>query len=58
MPKLDGKDLGLLPTQGVGSYASPPWLIAMKRVQRAGSKIMAADELLKGFALPAGTMFA
>ncbi len=36
MPKLDGKDLGLLPTQGVGSYASPPWLIAMKRVQRAG----------------------
>ena len=32
--------------------------IKLKRVQRAGSKIMAADELLKGFALPAGTMFA
>ena len=36
MPVLDGKDLGLLPTQGVGSYASPPWLIAMKRALRAG----------------------
>jgi 5-methyltetrahydropteroyltriglutamate--homocysteine methyltransferase len=36
MPELDGKDLGPLPTQGVGSYASPPWLIAMKRALRAG----------------------
>lgn len=36
MPRLDGRYLGLLPTQGVGSYASPPWLIAMKRAQRAG----------------------
>ena len=29
--------------------------LRLKRVQRAGSKVMAADELLKGFALPIGT---
>jgi methionyl-tRNA formyltransferase len=29
--------------------------LRLKRVQRAGSKVMAADELLKGFALPVGT---
>jgi methionyl-tRNA formyltransferase len=29
--------------------------LRLKRVQRAGSRIMAADELLKGYALPAGT---
>lgn len=29
--------------------------LRLKRVQRAGSRVMAADELLKGFALPAGT---
>jgi methionyl-tRNA formyltransferase len=29
--------------------------LKLKRVQRAGSKVMAADELLKGFALPPGT---
>jgi 5-methyltetrahydropteroyltriglutamate--homocysteine methyltransferase len=33
---LDGKDLGLLPTMGVGSYASPSWLLAARRVLRAG----------------------
>lgn len=36
MPVLNGKDLGLLPTQGVGSYASPAWLIATKRALRKG----------------------
>jgi 5-methyltetrahydropteroyltriglutamate--homocysteine methyltransferase len=36
MPVLDGKELGLLPTQGVGSYASPSWLIAARRALRAG----------------------
>jgi methionyl-tRNA formyltransferase len=30
--------------------------LKLKRVQRAGSKVMAADELLKGFPLPAGTV--
>jgi methionyl-tRNA formyltransferase len=30
--------------------------LRLKRVQRAGSKVMAADELLKGFALPTGTI--
>jgi methionyl-tRNA formyltransferase len=30
--------------------------LRLKRVQRAGSKVMAADELLKGFALPPGTV--
>ena len=29
--------------------------LRLLRVQRAGSKSMAADELLKGFALPKGT---
>jgi 5-methyltetrahydropteroyltriglutamate--homocysteine methyltransferase len=29
-------DLGLLPTMGVGSYASPAWLTATRRVFRAG----------------------
>ncbi len=29
--------------------------LKLKRVQRAGSKVMAADELLKGFSLPPGT---
>ncbi|NOT53280.1 MAG: cobalamin-independent methionine synthase II family protein [Deltaproteobacteria bacterium] len=29
-------DLGLLPTMGVGSYASPSWLLAARRVVRAG----------------------
>ena len=29
--------------------------LRLKRVQRAGSKVMAADEFLKGFALPVGT---
>ena len=29
--------------------------LTLKRVQRAGSKVMTADELLKGFALPPGT---
>lgn len=29
--------------------------LRLKRVQRAGSRVMAADELLKGFSLPAGT---
>jgi methionyl-tRNA formyltransferase len=29
--------------------------LRLKRVQRAGGKAMAADELLKGFALPRGT---
>ena len=29
--------------------------LRLKRVQRAGSKVMAADELLKGFALSPGT---
>lgn len=36
MPTLHGKDLGLLPTMGVGSYASPSWLLAARRVLRAG----------------------
>ncbi len=31
--------------------------LRLLKVQRAGSKIMAADELLKGFALPTGTRF-
>jgi len=36
MPVLNGVDLGLLPTMGVGSYASPSWLTAARRVLRAG----------------------
>src|SRR5712691_2902918 len=36
MPVLNGVDLGLLPTMGVGSYASPAWLTATRRVLRAG----------------------
>jgi 5-methyltetrahydropteroyltriglutamate--homocysteine methyltransferase len=36
MPHLNGTDLGLLPTMGVGSYASPSWLLAARRVLRAG----------------------
>lgn len=36
MPVLNGMDLGLLPTMGVGSYASPAWLTATRRVFRAG----------------------
>lgn len=36
MPILNGIDLGLLPTMGVGSYASPAWLTATRRVLRAG----------------------
>jgi methionyl-tRNA formyltransferase len=31
--------------------------LRLLKVQRAGSKVMAADELLKGFALPKGTRF-
>ena len=31
--------------------------LRLLKVQRAGSKVMAADELLKGFALPAGARF-
>jgi 5-methyltetrahydropteroyltriglutamate--homocysteine methyltransferase len=37
MPVLDGIDLGLLPTMGVGSYASPGWLTATRRAVRAGN---------------------
>ncbi|HXG18188.1 MAG TPA: methionine synthase [Methylomirabilota bacterium] len=36
MASVSGKDLGLLPTMGVGSYASPSWLLAARRVLRAG----------------------
>lgn len=36
MPTLNGVDLGLLPTMGVGSYASPAWVFAMRRALRAG----------------------
>jgi 5-methyltetrahydropteroyltriglutamate--homocysteine methyltransferase len=36
MPVLNGVDLGLLPTLGTGSYASPSWLTAARRVLRAG----------------------
>jgi len=36
MPVLNGSDLGLFPTMGVGSYASPSWLLAARRVVRAG----------------------
>ena len=36
MPVLNGIDLGLFPTMGVGSYASPSWLLAARRVVRAG----------------------
>jgi len=36
MPSVNGKDLGLLPTMGVGSYASPSWLLAARRVLRTG----------------------
>ena len=37
MPLLNGTELGLLPTMGVGSYASPGWLTAMRRALRAGT---------------------
>ena len=37
MPVLNGIDLGLLPTMGVGSYASPGWLTATRRALRAGN---------------------
>jgi len=36
MPVFNGIDLGLFPTMGVGSYASPSWLLAARRVVRAG----------------------
>jgi methionyl-tRNA formyltransferase len=37
------------------TVASGEGALRLKRVQRAGSRVMAADELLKGFAVPAGT---
>ena len=37
MPLLNGTKLDLLPTMGVGSYASPGWLTAMRRALRAGT---------------------
>ena len=37
MPLLNGTELDLLPTMGVGSYASPGWLTAMRRALRAGT---------------------
>lgn len=37
MAELNGVDLGLLPTMGVGSYASPAWLIATRRAMRDGT---------------------
>ncbi len=37
MPLLNGTELGVLPTMGVGSYASPGWLTAMRRALRAGT---------------------
>ena len=37
MPLLNGIELGVLPTMGVGSYASPGWLTAMRRALRAGT---------------------
>jgi methionyl-tRNA formyltransferase len=40
------------------SIACGEGALRLKRVQRAGSKVMAADELLKGFALPLGTKLA
>jgi 5-methyltetrahydropteroyltriglutamate--homocysteine methyltransferase len=36
MPSLDGVELPLLPTQGVGSHASPAWLITARRALRTG----------------------
>jgi 5-methyltetrahydropteroyltriglutamate--homocysteine methyltransferase len=36
MPVLNGTQLDLLPTMGVGSYASPSWLFAARRAARAG----------------------
>lgn len=36
MPVLDGTDLGLLPTQGVGSWSAPSWLSLARRAVRAG----------------------
>ena len=36
MDEMNGKDLGLLPTQGVGSYASTGWLSSAKRAFKAG----------------------
>ncbi len=37
MPLLNGIELSVLPTMGVGSYASPGWLTAMRRALRAGT---------------------
>ncbi len=37
MPTLNGTDLGLCPTMGVGSYTSPSWLIAPRGALRAGT---------------------
>lgn len=34
--RADVNKLGLLPTMGIGSYASPAWLIATKRALRSG----------------------
>ena len=36
MNDINGNDLGLLPTQGVGSYASPGWLSSAKRAFKTG----------------------
>jgi 5-methyltetrahydropteroyltriglutamate--homocysteine methyltransferase len=36
MPKLGPHDLPLLPTQGVGSHASPSWLISARRAFKSG----------------------
>ncbi|MEN9760424.1 MAG: hypothetical protein RI906_250 [Pseudomonadota bacterium] len=36
MPKLGAHTLPLLPTQGVGSHASPSWLISARRAYKAG----------------------
>lgn len=63
-----GERLKILYAEPVGGKGAPGEVIGddltvacgdgalrLKRVQRAGSRVMAADELLKGFAVPAGT---
>jgi len=69
--EVKGERLKVLYSEPVGGNGVPGQVIGddlaiacgdgalkLKRVQRAGSKVMAADELLKGFPLPVGTQFA
>jgi methionyl-tRNA formyltransferase len=53
-----GDDLTIACGPDLNAASGGGGALKLKRVQRAGSKAMAADELLKGFPLPRGTKLA